>query len=609
MIMSYIQMPPTLAQKCLQFRHDCQHLGCADHKCPLCFLCQKRRCSRSFKKKYLASTDILEASCGAQIYVVVVDALTGALVQYGLEHTYLEVSIVDGRKLDSDMKSFESIEASQILLNKQGAPLLVHGRSGTYTDEKKVSVPTISGQVILPELKITDSSEALLGGRAPPLRLVARLVQRGGIPLLDVAPVLSEPFVVATARVRSAAKAPIPHVDDSVSKLEGVGLMSQKKLADIAAAANAAKVPRIHVPSNSVTKVGQFRELVEAAEASDDLKKELKHILRLATMWDVARGHAQRAVHTDGQLRAYHPDGRDDVALVYRCTCFNVLAIDAPVGIMRKRQTTSTSRQEIIVDIAWLANDAKSWPAAVQRLVPLAASAWWQHGHPGWRLLPLNKSHVPKQDDQGNPQSPMSSFSFAEEQEDTDSPKSFNSPDTPSKHLVGGAGLTVSEQPLQGWMNKALSDSMDYLHSTRIVVSHKQDDQSLSASLQSMESNKFSTPGKECGFLDHTRSLLPMMTPNSIGDHRRFQTSGLSPSCLPDCSPVQVPGLTMGQLRDAFWSFLHNDSLAARDGLKQFLRIHGLLPQGSFEDTTSCLDDMDDDLQQSFPDIFLNSAF
>lgn len=142
----------------------------------------------------------------------------------------------------------------------------------SYTDSKRVLVPMIHGQALLPDLKITgarlaadfggvgrcrcpaslalhacqapvlhaggppwplsqplpspptDSSEALLTGRAPPFRLAVRAVHRSGEPFEGVQYALSEPFVVATARVKGAAKLEIPHVDDHVSKIDCVGL-------------------------------------------------------------------------------------------------------------------------------------------------------------------------------------------------------------------------------------------------------------------------------------------------------------------------------------------------------------------------------------------------
>lgn len=63
----------------------CRNLGCANTACNLCKLSQRRRCPTNFAAKYLAPCDVVEAKCGAQIYVVVVDEKTGQLVQQGLE--------------------------------------------------------------------------------------------------------------------------------------------------------------------------------------------------------------------------------------------------------------------------------------------------------------------------------------------------------------------------------------------------------------------------------------------------------------------------------------------------------------------------------------------
>ncbi len=357
---------------------------------------------------------MLEASCGAQVYVVVVDTSTGHLVQYGLEDTFLELSVVDGRKLELEQERPEALEACQLLTNKSGQALLVHGRSGAYTDDMRILVPMISGQAMLPDLKVTDSSEALLTGRAPPFRLLARVVQRGGIPLPGIAPVLSEPFVVATARVRAATKLEIPHVDDGISKIEGLGVQTQKKLEDIGGAAEAVDIPRcnLQVPRNSVTKVGEFKELVELAESNRSLKETLKHVLRLTKMWDVARDHVRKAVSTDTQLRVYHPDNREDVGLVYRCISFNVIDINRPVGLLRKRQSAPTETDQELIDIIWLVSDINTWPDAVRRIVPRAASNWWMDGHPGWEFLPLTTHHLPQMGESG-PTPSMSSFSFS----------------------------------------------------------------------------------------------------------------------------------------------------------------------------------------------------
>lgn len=61
------------------------------------------------------------------------------------------------------------------------------------------------GRLVLPDLYLTDSSEALLSGRKPPFRLVVRARHADGR-RLAVKHAVSEPFVVATRRVRASHK-------------------------------------------------------------------------------------------------------------------------------------------------------------------------------------------------------------------------------------------------------------------------------------------------------------------------------------------------------------------------------------------------------------------
>lgn len=175
----------------------------------------------------------------------------------------------------------------------------------SYTDSKRVLVPMIHGQALLPDLKITgahlwllilavwvvvqrllharqphvlpagsppcmlpcllshplpfppsDSSEALLTGRAPPFRLAVRAVHRSGEPFEGVQYALSEPFVVATARVKGAAKLEIPHVDDHVSKIDCVGLQVRVQGATGSALASLAGTAQSAGPASCL---GRFR--------------------------------------------------------------------------------------------------------------------------------------------------------------------------------------------------------------------------------------------------------------------------------------------------------------------------------------------------------------
>jgi hypothetical protein len=614
--------------KCLQYRHDCQHLGCSNPTCDHCRLCQKRRCSGSFKKKYLAPSDVLEAECGAQVYVVVVDTSTGHLVQYGLEDTFLELSLVDGRKLDLEEERPEALDACQLLTNKSGQALLVHGRSGAYTDDMRIVVPMISGQAMLPDLKVTDSSEALLTGRAPPFRLLARVVQRGGIPLPGIAPVLSEPFVVATARVRAASKLDIPHVDDNVSKIEGLGVQTQKKLEDIGGAAEAVGIPRsnLQVPRNCVTKVGEFRELVELAESSNSLKDTLKNVLRCTKMWDVARDHVRKAVSTDVQLRVYHPDGRDDVGLVYKCTSFNVIDINRPVGLLRKRQGQGNQRDQgdqgiqgdqQLIDVIWLSADIQTWPDAVRRIVPRAASCWWTDGHPGWQFLPLTTHHLPSIAENGDPKPSMSSFSFKQQQTLQDrhqlnlpgpvfpaSGTGFpqlsrtvysgggNSGGNTGGNTGGNSGGSPFEDPsyIQNLMDIVGTPSDPMAHLPRSGEPNDGDNKrkadasletwmALNKSLDGIDLDLPSTLAGVENLIMRERGVDSSLLAN-LGSLGLLGGNRSAPnSILPDSAPVTLPGLTMGDLRREFSAFFSaEEQRESRDRLQNFLEQNGLLP-------------------------------
>jgi len=79
------------------------------------------------------------------------------------------------------------------------------------------------GAAPLPDLTVTDSSEALLQGRRPPFRLMVWCPDGVGGFNHTVQYAVSDDFVVATRRVKQANKADIPLVDDHVSKIEHIG--------------------------------------------------------------------------------------------------------------------------------------------------------------------------------------------------------------------------------------------------------------------------------------------------------------------------------------------------------------------------------------------------
>ncbi len=81
--------------------------------------------------------------------MVIVDSATGAVAPGAPsdEEAYLQLSLVDGRKLEGEGDREDALEGCVLLVNKAGQPLLAHGRSGSYTDDKRVCVPMIHGQV------------------------------------------------------------------------------------------------------------------------------------------------------------------------------------------------------------------------------------------------------------------------------------------------------------------------------------------------------------------------------------------------------------------------------------------------------------------------------
>ena len=107
--------------------------------------------------------------------------------------------------------------------NNPGGPLLVQGKGGGGGGGVCLTLGP-GARSALADVSVTGSSESLLSGQKPPFRLLARALDaRTGAAVAGVAFAVSDPFVAATPRVRTAVKAEIPHVDDHVSKLNAVG--------------------------------------------------------------------------------------------------------------------------------------------------------------------------------------------------------------------------------------------------------------------------------------------------------------------------------------------------------------------------------------------------
>lgn len=197
----------------------------------------------------------------------------------------------------------------------QSSPTLVG--TGVSNDQHGfVRVPLTSSRAVLPDLRVTDSSEAMLSGRKPPLRLMMRAVYKDTLqPVPHIRHAISEGFVVAvrgplrrtvtncpllvvlhmhlssgsrtrtlapsghhaaaarlqTRRTRTAGKVEIPSVEDHVSKLEHMGRETVKKLSDVREAAVQAGIDDLALPpafanNANIDTVGKFQKIALAAD-------------------------------------------------------------------------------------------------------------------------------------------------------------------------------------------------------------------------------------------------------------------------------------------------------------------------------------------------------
>eukprot|EP00775_Hariotina_reticulata_P010151 gene10151-10309_t len=278
----------------LVFRHDCLALGCRDATCSLCQFNPGRACERNFHKKYLVG-DVLKARCGAAIRVELVDTRGRRIADSAFSNCEYEAAdgseflqimelravLVDGaafkdRGGESRQLTDEEFRACAKPRNAKEEILLAHKVSAVAA-RRPVRIELHNGTALLPDMQVTDSSEALLSGRRPPFRLVlwlsatAAAAKAGAAPnmadlLLQqqlmmmptlssaVSYAVSEEFVVATRRVKQANKADVPLVDDPVSKIEHIGRETVRKLADMRTAALEANVD-VKVVSDSMARI------------------------------------------------------------------------------------------------------------------------------------------------------------------------------------------------------------------------------------------------------------------------------------------------------------------------------------------------------------------
>ena len=404
--------PPQWA---LVFTHACTNLGCREPGCALCAHNPRRACVGALAPKCLAG-DSLRAACGAP------PSLEGVWVGGGESGgpeasqpplptgVAVEVCVLDGRQyaalLDAGRGGCAAAAASCILrANNAGSALLVRSArgagggaaaaapepspaGGVLLDLGGASHPTSppsSLSASLADLAVTGSSESLLSGQRPPFRLLARALDAvTRTPLPGWAFAVSDPFVAATPRVRTAIKADIPSVGDHVSKLNAVGPQTQAKLAAIGAEAAAAGV-RLALPATSITTVGQFRDLAALAAADPAMTDALKRLLKLTKGWEAACDHAFAAVERDAFARVWYEGGPASDGLVWRADG-GAVDLAAPLGLLWRPVAAGSASSAGGACVTPLARIPPSRSTDVARMAARAAACWAAPGHPGWAV-------------------------------------------------------------------------------------------------------------------------------------------------------------------------------------------------------------------------------
>lgn len=390
----------------LRFTHTCRALGCVNADCGLCKHNPAKRCPHDdfLQPKYLIG-DPLVARCGATVCVELYDTATGAVLETLPENVSAEFFVVNGAA-DSmqPTRRGKAVSWEKHLLNQADKPLLVPGAGARNSDGGAVAMPLKAVCSELPALHVSDSSEALLKGRKATFRLVACVMGEG----VDAA-VTSQPFVVATRRIKSNLKQDNPQVSDPVAKLDKLGKQTADKLADLHAAARSAK-PALHLllpwelqasleqqgagaagdggAHMSVTTVGQLRTLMDWAERETgphSLKKALLKVLKMTTeQWEHTLTRVRSAVERDDRMRKWLPSGRTAgvqdggarLGALFACKQGRV-DLERPLGLLCAN-ADGTELLTMATDLSSLQREQ------LARVRGDAAAAWQLPQHPGW---------------------------------------------------------------------------------------------------------------------------------------------------------------------------------------------------------------------------------
>ncbi|CAD7695266.1 unnamed protein product [Ostreobium quekettii] len=373
----------------LEFTHDCCAWGCLNPRCDLCEKNPRRRCSIPFEKKYFKG-DPVKAKCGASIALELIDTASSKVAESA--DATLELFIVDGNKYDQTFPDGvqrgqdEALNACALLTGNENRQLLVSTDKSANHPDGKVLIALQGGRATLPEIIVTQSSEALLSGRRPPFRLVATLSKESvSISPQQTVPAVSLGFVVASGRSRLAQKKCIPSMDDPLSKLEHMGKERVRKLKDLQIASAQLHLSLPSSLPEEITKVGHFKSLVLQADKDGHLKQRLLHVLKMSDKaWDEARDHALAAVANDTRMRAWYKNDASDqtdkdgnLGLVFVCH-LGETDMERPVALIRNNDVINKDRQ------------GPRERELVGQLQAEALAAWRRDNHPGWTFYPFD---------------------------------------------------------------------------------------------------------------------------------------------------------------------------------------------------------------------------
>lgn len=375
----------------LELRHDCRYIGCRSTACDLCRCNPKKRCLRQLDSKYIAG-EVMKAACGAelQLSLTTTDAAQADTVDKLLPDLFVKVRAIDAKAYHRSsrnaihMSDENWLDRLVVPLNKEGKPLVVSSQVEPTGD--CLMLPMREQTVVLPKLSMTESSEALLAGQKPRLKMLLQTVDSHGQRIFAIPPLLSDDFVVTTSR-SNVRKPDIPLVTDPVSKLQAVGKETVSKLKDMQAAAAAslnAEDPEVleefTCQTRCIVTVRDFQKLLHWCEQDHERTKTVQRVLKLMRGWDTAASHARSAVPEDSCTRMFSA-GTDDMALLFACKHGKV---DLSKITGRARIVQNDSGTEVTLAVVEDVERSTLQQQHLATLLQQAQAQWEAPGHPGW---------------------------------------------------------------------------------------------------------------------------------------------------------------------------------------------------------------------------------